>query len=227
MRKFATDASPRAQELVNALPEEKDRNRYRQLMTDLGGELARVLSPQLPSKEDLVLICTNEDADFLARGLLEELQTGGCQVALVCYWNDRVKLGFGEDRSPIVRRYAEPSKNAKAFIVVKSIISSSCVVRTNISDMVYDHQPEKVFVVSPVLLAGAQERLQAEFPDEIARRFEFIWIAEDDERKENGEVVPGIGGSVYELLGVGSSETKNQFVPDLVKSRRRAFHPAC
>ena len=39
-------------------------------------------------------------------------------------------------------------------------------------------------------------------------------------RQADGEVVPGVGGSVYELLGIGTAETKNAYSPELVRRRR-------
>jgi hypothetical protein len=78
-------------------------------------------------------------------------------------------------------------------------------------------------VIAPVLLQGATSRLESEFDTSITRRFEYLWFAQDDEKNESGEVVPGIGGSVYELLGIGNSITKNSFVPEIVKFRRRTL----
>lgn len=187
----------------------------------LGQEMALAVFPRLASVEDVVLICTNEDADFLARGLIEGLQARGCEPALVCFWNDRITLSVDDARAPIVRRYVEQTAPARTFLVVKSIISSSCVVRTNISELVYKLNPLDIFVLAPVVLQGAQARLEGDFEPSIASRFQYVWFAEDDESKQNGEVIPGVGGSVYELLGIGDSKTKNSFVPELVRERRK------
>ena len=75
-----------------------------------------------------------------------------------------------------------------------------------------------------MILAGSTKRLEAGFDSTISSKFEYIYFAEDDEKKENGEVVPGIGGSVYELLGIGSSVQKNSFIPELISTRRARFH---
>lgn len=129
------------------------------------------------------------------------------------------------DVAPIVRSYIEPSSpgGIDVFIVVKSIISSGCVVRTNISELVYDHSPERILVVSPVMLAGAEQSLESEFDTSISEKFDYVWFAQDSEKEADGTVVPGVGGTVYELLGIGTSETKNSFVPQLVQERRSAL----
>ena len=108
--------------------------------------------------------------------------------------------------------------------MVKSVISSACVVRTNITEMVHEHAPKRIIVVAPVMYTKARAGLEAEFDKAIAKTFEYVWFAEDDERKEDGEIVPGIGGSVYELLGVGTKDTKNQYTPELVRQRRSALY---
>lgn len=224
MRRYPESIGDTARRLVDELPTVKEVIHYRAVMTRLGEQLALEVFPRLASLDGIVLICTNEDADFLARGLLDGLKAQGCEPSLVCFWNDRVSLGVGDDRAPIVRRYVEQATAARTFLVVKSIISSSCVVRTNISELVYDLNPQDIFVLAPVVLKGAQDRLESEFEPGIAGRFKYVWFAEDDQSKENGEVIPGVGGSVYELLGIGDSKSKNSFVPELVRERRRLLH---
>ena len=53
------------------------------------------------------------------------------------------------------------------------------------------------------------------------KKFQFIYLAKDDERTDEGEVVPSIGGMGYERLGFAGQEDKNKYVPELVKIRRR------
>lgn len=191
-------------------------------MTNLGEQFGRSLNNLLTGVKNLLLVCTNEDADFLAQGVLRGLGSfQGPSVALACFWNDRVRLEGTTDLSvelaPIVRKYVEPGE-CDAILVLKSIIASGCVVRTNITEIIHDRNPDRVLIFSPVVLKGADDRLQEEFDSDIARRFEFFWFAEDTETNDKGEVVPGVGGNVYERLGLGSE--KIRYVPELVKERR-------
>ena len=221
MRRYSKLATAETRALLEKLISKPPAFEYRQAMRDLGTAFAKTLAQNIEKTKRLLLICTNEDADFLATGLLEGLRDQGfSRIAFACFWNDRVHLTKDRDVAPIVRRYLEPIKSADAFLVVKSIISSGCVVRTNISELVYDKNPARVLIVAPVILSGTMEQIREEFPLSIAEKFEFYWFAQDDERKENGEVIPGIGGSVYERLGVGNSETKNGYIPEIVKKRR-------
>jgi hypothetical protein len=228
MRKFSDYVTETAREFLQSLADRVPPGEYREAMTGLGRELGRVVADRLPRTASILLICTNEDADFLARGVLEKLQAEQFgNIALACFWNERKKvtsnLAPTLDTAAIVRRYVEPTEAVDAFVVVKSVISSACVVRTNITEMVYDLDPRRILVVAPVMYTGGRAGLEAEFEPEIARRFEYVWFAEDDVRKQDGEVVPGIGGSVYELLDIGTQETKNQYSPDLVRQRREAL----
>jgi hypothetical protein len=231
MRTFSPHAGAEVQGLLQRLADRVPPLEYRRAMQGLGTELARVAAAGQDPAQSVLLICTNEDADFLAQGVLDGLQAHGfSHIALACFWNDRQRVpsdvGPTLDTAPIVRRYVEPTDAVDVFVVVKSVISSACVVRTNITELVYEKTPQRIFITSPVMYARARAGLQADFPPDIARLFEYVWFAEDDERKEDGEVVPGIGGSVYELLGIGNKDTKNQYTPDLVRRRRAALYAA-
>lgn len=204
-----------------------DSDSYRHSMQELGKKLASGVLPRISSdeSEDVYVVCTVEDADFLARGVIEELESRGfgSRIKLMCLWNTKVR---DEDisLSPILRQYKEKSSSLKAsFIVVKSIISGACVVKTNLTRALSTIEPEQVFVVSPVLLKGAQKRLCEEFPTHISKKFEYVWMATDSV-KDGDNVIPGIGGSVYERLGLGDENSKNKYTPVLVKERRKHQH---
>jgi len=225
MRSYADVATSAVREMLGQLIDSRSTEDYRALMTRLGEELGTMAGHKLKASDRIMLVCTNEDADFLAKGVLHGLEQMGCtHITLACFWNARQRTQL-LDVAPIVRQYIEPvhKDSINVFVVIKSIISSACVIRTNISELVYDFEPERVLILAPVVLVGAQQNLEAEFDPEIAARFEYLWFAQDDQKEDDGTVVPGIGGSVYELLGIGTSETKNSFVPQLVESRREAI----
>lgn len=94
-------------------------------------------------------------------------------------------------------------------------------MRTNLIDVLeHLHHAVPVFVLAPVMHVGAERKLKSEFPAAVAERFQITTFAIDSER--HGEIVePGIGGSVYELLGLGDKHTKNAVWPRLVDERRQ------
>jgi len=193
--------------------------RYRKAMYRLGGALGREIEKRLPSRGDVVLVCTVEDADYLARGVLEVVE-GTRRVALQCFWNLRKKIG-GRELAPIIGRYEEPfaANNGGALVVVKSIIAGACVVRTNLMEVI-ERVGRKVplLVAAPVIHEQALVKLAAEFSAEDVRRIVPIWCARDSERTD-GFVIPGIGGSVYELLGLGDEVSKNRVRPRILDER--------
>ena len=64
----------------------------------------------------------------------------------------------------------------------------------------------------------AKAKLRREFDAAIAARFQFITCAVDSE-KDGENVKPGIGGSVYELLGLGDKHAKNRVRPRILSQR--------
>jgi hypothetical protein len=223
-RTYSQHATDGVKALLDQLASRVPPTEYREAMRGLGLELGRIVSGLLAGASTL-LVCTNDDADFLAQGVLDALEAAHAgKVALACFWNDRKKIVSDAapalDIASIVRRYVEPVDGVEAFVVVKSVISSACVVRTNITELVYAMTPGRILVVSPVMHSGARAGLEAEFDPDIVSRFDYVWFAVDDEKKADGEVVPGVGGSVYELLGIGTAETKNAYSPELVRRRR-------
>ena len=69
----------------------------------------------------------------------------------------------------------------------------------------------------------AEKNLKSEFPSAITEKFKYIYFAMDDERQSNGNLVPGIGGNVYQRLGFKDQDDKNKFIPKLVKERRESL----
>jgi hypothetical protein len=94
------------------------------------------------------------------------------------------------------------------------------VVRTNLTYLIEKINPSRILIAAPVIFSGAEPSLKNEFPAPISEKFEFIFFAKDDEVNKQGEVIPGIGGSVYNRLGLSDSVNKNKFIPEIVKRRR-------
>ena len=193
---------------------------YRTAMHALGVDLALELSRHFEGTRDLVLICTAEDADYLARGVLERL-TMKHTVHVVCYWSERFTVA-GREMAPIIGRYVEPLNPAQLtdIVIVKSIISSSCSVRTHLTEFLDEVKAQvPIYIVAPVMYREAPHWLEREFPRRISRQFRYLTCAVDDVRLDDGIVVPGIGGSVYRNLGLGDVAAKNRLRPRLIAVR--------
>lgn len=221
-RKWAT---AQTEDLLNLLiDKETNPESYKVAMYELGRELGEILLGEFRVEEKNVCIaCTVEDADFLAKGVIDALEESGKNLFVTVFWNKRFKPFSANDIAvaPIIREFHEPdSKSATNLIVIKSIIASACVVATNLMSLIDQLVPNRIFIVAPVLLEGARENLAKEFTHETTSKFEYLYFAEDNERTADGMVVPGIGGEIYQRLGFAGQEGKNNYTPSLVKERR-------
>lgn len=234
---YALDNSNIQAMLAQLADAKTDAGAYRLAFTGLGKELGKVISKRIPSAGSLTIVASSEDADWLMRGILDGLGHPSAHIAVL--WNIRSNTLQGNpipadspfqkedfDIAPVVKSFVESSDRSDTMIVCKSIIYTSCVVRTNLLHMMEQVAPQRIVITAPVMFQGAEEKLQREFPSEISERFEFLYFAVDDVANTQGEVIPGIGGSVYERLGIGSARTKNQYTPQIVRERRARLRNA-
>ncbi|SHN33750.1 hypothetical protein [Chitinophaga sp. CF418] len=202
---------------------------YADAFYQLGGALSDFIrnSKSLSAKTRITLACSSEDADWLSKGILDRLESHVAKINLAVFWNIRSNA-FENSAfaiAPIIKTYVESLENVDILIICKSIINTSCVVRTNLTYMIERINPKKIFIASPVLFEKAIPSLENEFPKSISDKFEFFYFAEDNEVTEAGEVIPGIGGSVYHRLGLEDAMKKNKYIPVIVKERREANLP--
>ena len=177
---------------------------YRSAMYDLGSELGNLL-PTPRSERPVLVVSTSEDADFLTAGYLSTLSKRGIPYKVAVFWNHHYALDSGESVAPIVRSYIQDgATSCTEIVLLKSIISGSCVIRTNLLALFASIDTatiESIFVAAPVMHEQGEERLKAEFPEDICRKFKFHTFAIDSERDKKGNVLDGIGGEVYPKLG--------------------------
>ena len=193
---------------------------YRRSFYLIGEALGRLLNEKTRGNYgNTMLACTSEDADWLAHGVLETLSQK--QVSLAVFWNERITLNAftGLEYSPIVKSYIEPIEECQTLIIVKSIISTSCVIRTQLTHLVNKICPQEIYIVAPVMYKDAQRNLEKEFPTSIAEKFKFLTFAIDTIKDKRKGIIPGVGGMVYPKLGLGDIHEKNKYIPNLVKDR--------
>ncbi|MBE9189381.1 hypothetical protein IQ230_03175 [Gloeocapsopsis crepidinum LEGE 06123] len=224
-RTYSEFANESIKVLLNTLADESSAPElYRTTMVKLGMALGDVILAQISHEQcNVYLACTVEDADFLAKGMLLRLEKQLPNVAFACFWNQRFSPFEVEDITvaPILRKYQEPSSAVNYLIIVKSIISGACVVKTNLINLIQNIKPENIFIVAPVIYHKAEEKLRNAFEQSTYDKFRFFYFAKDNQRTSKGEVIPGIGGSVYERLGFQGQDDKNRHTPEIVKSRRK------
>lgn len=193
---------------------------YRKSFRVLGEKLGKILANEYKAipAEHTMLVCASEDADWLATGV--ESGFGKGELKKSVYWSSREVVYTNEDGSkveisPIEKAYEEPIDDCQLLVIVKSIISTSCVVKTQLTRLIGKISPKQIAILAPVMYKDGIPNLMREFPEEINRKFHFVTFAIDDERV-GSEVVPGIGGMVYRRLGLVNIEIKNHYIPEMV-----------
>lgn len=191
---------------------------YRENMIELGKLLAEAVLPSLKNQSTLI-VSTAEDADYLQLGVSSSLKSSGIDTKLAVFWNHHYQLSNSASVAPIVHKFFEPGyKCVKNIIVVKSVMSGSCVVRTNLIEMLDEvKKAENIFILSPVAHKNSEEKLKKEFSEDISDKFRFLCFAIDEKRDTSGEVVPGIGGQIYDLLGLSKQPVLTSYMPRVVE----------
>jgi hypothetical protein len=217
-REFASFADDAARNTLDRLLSSVGSpSEYRSAMTELGLQLGRIVAGKIPCARKCLVVSTAEDADYLSKGVIESLCRDHEALAAV-FWNNHYSISNGSI-APVVHRYLQQGfESAEYLIVVKSIISTSCVVKTNLLSLIEKIHVKKIYVVAPVMYITAEESLCSEFPKQISDLFEFVYFAIDAFREETGEVRPGIGGQIYELLGIRDQPARTGFLPQLVRN---------
>ena len=193
---------------------------YRSSFYQIGQALGRVLNVKINQQYgNTMLACASEDADWLANGVLDTITPE--KLSLAVFWNSRITLDARTklEYSPIVKSYVEPIEDCQTLILVKSIISTSCVVKSQLLQLISKINPQVIYIVSPVMYKDAQKSLEKDFPTEISNKFRFLTFAIDTIKTSEGNIIPGIGGMVYPKLGLGDSSEKNKYTPEIVKRR--------
>lgn len=231
MRKFAAGLSASDKRKLTLLANQRTPPaEYRQLMYMLGELLGAKIARRAAKRKKALLVCTAEDADYLANGMVRKLVHSVADLKLACFWNFRTRpetarqLEIDLDVAPIVKRYEEPTPSLLDFVVIaKSVISTACVVKHNLLDLLERKQPRQIFITAPVMYKGADSSLRRDFPNAISKKFQFVYLAIDDDRDERGFLIPGIGGDVYKRLGFSRAQLKRILIPHIVKERRSSF----
>ncbi|WP_179054996.1 hypothetical protein [Pseudomonas umsongensis] len=221
-RSLAYPDDARATAMLSGLVSVESGAAYQKLMYDIGALLAEKLlaEKKLQASRKVCLVSTVEDADFLSRGIYDVLKNSGLHMYFICMWNQREKVyEGGVTVAPIIRTFEQPGfEECDEMIVVKSIISGSCVVKTNITALFNRMQPKKIHVVAPVMHKDSEKNLLKEFPANYSQKFDFQFFAKDSFRDDaTGEIKPGIGGNVYQRLGFSDQRDKNKYYPKVVK----------
>lgn len=224
-RQFSSYVNNSTKHLLDVLVDSSsDSQSYQDALTALGEQLSQSIIEKLDpvAPKDITLAVTAEDADYLAKGFIKNYeQQSGKKVFLACFWNDhRIEDESKKSIAPVVNEYLQPGfDNSHILVVIKSIISGSCVVRSNILSLYNRMSPDSIFIAAPVMHKDAESNLSTDFPSEFFAKFDFTWFAKDSVKDGDGTVLPGIGGQIYERLGLHGKPHETHLMPHEVRTR--------
>ena len=207
------------QALTQLIMPNVDSAKYRIAFSELGFELGILIAKRYPELGNVLLVCASEAADWLAKGLIDGLHQ---DIGLAVLWSNRITISQNPkiEVSEINKSYVDmEGDSCDTMIVVKSIISTSCVVKSQLNYLVKRVNPQRIIIASPVMFVSAKDSLMKEFPSSVSSKFQFLTFAIDDVRDDDGVVLPGVGGIVYPKLGLGNQVEKNLYMPQIVKDR--------
>ena len=221
-RIYTSIATPEAQKQLNCLLQSSDVPKlYQSAMKELGRLLAEAILPDFIKQKstEAIVVSTAEDADYLQYGVSATLKSNKVNTKLAVFWNHHYQLPSQTSVAPILHSFIQPNyEDIDNVIIVKSVMSGSCVVRTNLIEMLDKiNKINKIYILSPVAHEKSEQKLKDAFPKEISSKFEFICFAIDDRKNKEGEVVPGIGGQIYNLLGLDNQPALTGYMPNVVK----------
>lgn len=123
---------------------------YRTAFYKLGAILSTAINESFDlSNAQVTVACSSEDADWLTKGIMDNLTTA--HTSLAVFWNLRANPFEQKEISiaPITKSYIEETTNPAYLIIAKSIIYTSCVVRTNLTYLIEHLKPGKIIIASP------------------------------------------------------------------------------
>jgi hypothetical protein len=224
-RTYTNFATPKVKKHLNTLiADQIPIKEYQDAMFALGQELGSNLQIAQNQDEQFLVVSTSEDADYLTSGFIDSLEERGINYKIAVFWNHHYSLKNGDSVAPIINSYIqEDVASCTKIVLLKSIISGSCVIRTNLLallDSLNLEVIESISVAAPVMHVQSQEKLRKEFPGKICQKFEFLTFAIDSKKDEHGNVLDGIGGEVYPHLGFETQPALLQtgYMPKLVSN---------
>lgn len=183
---------------------------FQRAMYDCGLGLGEALYMSLDFVPGRMCIMTQaEDADGIAKGVSDYLQSKGVEVRLMCLWS-RVERLYeeGVNVAPILRTFAEPGfDESEALVAVQAFVGDGTILKTNIAATYSRFKPLKVHVLAPVMHTETQSYLLTQFPAHMEDVFKFHAFAHDSDLEcDTCELKPGIGGHGNERYGLAKGK---------------------
>lgn len=170
------------------------------------------------------VVCSAQDADHLARGVIESLvaQGHGEKVRLLCTWSESVQAA-GFNLHCIVKQYFEPLGPAPTvFLVLSGFWREGSAVLSNLFRALSYTTPQRIVLAGPVMDAQAVSNMLEEMPLALRSSVQRLYcVLNENMTQAERERMLEVETSLYASMGFTPLNAANKYIPALVKERRR------
>lgn len=193
-------------------------------MRNAGFSFGNMLGLDVHGPAQVCVVCSAQDADCLARGVIDALveQGQGARVRLLCTWSEPLQAA-GLQLNCIVKQYCEPLDPVPTvFVVLSGFWREGSAGLTNLFRALSYTTPERVVVAGLAADGQAFDNMLNEVPpsvrDKVEPRFGALY---PNMQAQERECLLHAEQSLYASMGFAQPNAANKHIPDLVKERRR------
>lgn len=172
------------------------------------------------------VVCSAQDADYLARGVIDSLVEQGRaeRVRLLCTWSEPVQAA-GLQLNCIVKQYCEPLDPAPTvFVVLSGVWREGSAGLTNLFRALSYMAPLRVIVAGLAVDGHAFARMLDELPPSVRGKVERLCSQlYPNMTSAEREHLLHAEQSLYASMGFVHPQDAKTHVPALVKERRQRF----
>lgn len=193
---------------------------YRTAMYALGKALGLVFCKYQTVADRSVYIGTPaEDADYLARGMIDTLVDAGAEVRFACYWTAPRKDGpLAFTKAPLItREYKDPfPEYIDHLIAIRSSIARAYTAKFSLDYFADDANYCRSHIIAPVMWSSAWHDITEN--SNLDKQAPMVWTFALDE-DEGDDLNAGVGGDVYRRLELGPDDMRHALLPTIVHER--------
>lgn len=193
-------------------------------MHNAGFSFGNLLDLDRSDTTQVCVVCSAQDADYLARGVIDSLaeQGHGERVRLLCTWSEPVQAA-GLQLNCIVKQYCEPLDPAPTiFVVLAGVWREGSAGLTNLFRALSYTAPQRVVVAGLAVDGQAFASMLDELPPSVRGKVERLCCQlYPNMTPAEREHLLHVEKSLYASMGFVQPNTANKYIPTLVKERRR------
>lgn len=196
------------------------------VMHNAGFSFGNMLDLDKSDNAQVCVVCSAQDADYLARGVIDSLVEQGRaeRVRLLCTWSEPVQAA-GLQLNCIIKQYCEPLEPAPTiFVVLSGVWREGSVGLTNLFRALSYTAPQRVVVAGLAVDGHAFASMLDELPPAVRGKVERLCSQlYPSMTPVEREHLLHAEKSLYASMGFAQPQDAKMCIPALVKERRQRF----